>query len=810
MNELIGSFAGKRLAAFGALIAAIALLAAGGALSTAQAHNPAGASPTSEPAATGRAGSGLDFIRGGQSVNDLTITLAVGTEAEVCLMDDLAAQQFRADSDNGPHAPNADPPTEDAAGDTPGDPADIDDWDWGLAPDSLEDADEDPDEAGPVGVLTTVPSATGSGALSRNPTTGWNWVISKKANTAGTPTLTNPVRRFPNQGDAGEACVFWTSNAPGTQVIQLFRDTQLAASGAGVYNHGSRGGDNSYTAGLPDPLNDDETVEQRHLRADHEDSQVATDWAINAPESQLEITWVDSDPLIRLARLGLPTAPLGAPVGDAPIPQRMVLNGSGATQSFVPAGATPATIRIRVEAIQSAVAAQALTGASVSFAVTGNCGSVNVPNAIISAGPPVVKDDIGPGQTGTIAEWGTSSVTATFSNTGSGAAACKRPSSNTTLTVTSGSATATVAVNWDWDGYGEFTVDDVDDTTKKVTFHTAIPRTYVLGQPTGWTCDDASKARVVNFDLDGRASVAGFARRNTVGTDGPTFAAVMSTTQGATTPKRTLGATDSECQVSWTVRSPARADDVYLDVSSLGVDTLSRLLSFAPAVEPVTTFDDLEDPLDPSASTSSSGRVRTRPWPTPSAIRARPPSTTGSPRRRAGCRSSPASAGRGRELAHDAAAGRDLRGLDSEQLARLRLFASVPVRGGGGGAAADSTANEARSDTRSDQTLQAVRRGAGGGGAAARPRRTPRRGARPTPRPCPTATFTGTVMIDGDDGPQRHGRDGHAGGRDHLRHRPWWAGPRATASTSIDAIPYAPADHPGRLPDAKSPSWWAT
>lgn len=598
MNELIGSFAGKRLAAFGALVAAIALLAAGGALSTAQAHNPAGASPTSEPASTGRAGSGLDFIRGGQSVNDLTITLAVGTEAEVCLMDDLAGQLFRADSANGSAPdPDGDPPMDGPNGDTKGDPDDVDDWDWGLKAAPIG-SDAETAEDGPTGVRTTVPSATASGALSRSPVTGWNWVISKKANTAGTPTLTNPTRTFPNQGDSGEACVFWTSNAPGTQVIQLYRDTQLAVSGAGVYDHGSRGGDNTYTAGLPDALNDDETPAQRHLRADHDDTQVATDWAIDAPESQLEITWVDSDPLIRLARLGLPTAPLGAAVGDAPIPQRMVLSGSGATQAFTPAG--DATIEIRVEAIQSAVAAQALTGASVSFAVTGNCGSVNVPGALVSAGPPRLVDDIGPGQTGTIAEWGTSSVTATFSNTGTGAAACKRPSSNTTLTVTSGAATATVAVNWDWDGYGEFTVDDVDDTTKKVTFHTAVPRAYVLGQPTGWQCDDASKARTVSFDLDGRASVAGFARRNTVnGESGtaPEFTAVTSTTPGATTPKRTLGAMDAECQVSWTVRSPARADDVYLDVSSLGVDTLSQLLSFAPAVEPVATFDDLEDPL---------------------------------------------------------------------------------------------------------------------------------------------------------------------------------------------------------------------
>ncbi len=601
MNELIGSFAGKRLAIFGALIAAIALLAVGGALSTggtAQAHDPAGATPTSNAEKTGRAGLGLDFIRGGASVNDFTITLAVGTEAEVCLMDDLTDQQFRDDSDNGPHAPDADPPTEDAAGDTPGAPEDIDDWDWGLRANPLGEGD--PVEVGPTGILTTVPTA--ASATARNPATGWNWVIAKKTGTTGTPTLTNPARTFPNRGDSGEACVFWTSNAPGTQVIQLFKDSQLAATGASVYSFGSRSRDDTYTADLPAETDELNTIEKRHDAADHDDNNVATDWSVADADSQLEVTWVDSDPVIRLARLGLPTAPLGAPVGDAPIPQRMVLSGSGATQSFTPAG--DATIQIRVEAIQSAVAAQALTGASVSFAVTGTCGSVNVPNAIISAGPPVVKDDIGPGQTGTIAEWGTSSVMATFSNTGEGAAACKRPNSSTTLTVTSGAATATVSVDWSWDGYGDFTVDDVDDTTKKVTFHTAVPRTYVLGQGTGWTCDDASKARIVSFDLDGRASVAGFARRNTVGgaESAPEFTAVTSTTTGATTPKRTLGAGDSECQVSWTVRSPARANDVYLDVSSIGVDTLSQLLSFAPDAPAVTTFDDLEAPLLPGNS----------------------------------------------------------------------------------------------------------------------------------------------------------------------------------------------------------------
>lgn len=600
MNELIGSFAGKRLAAFGALIAAIALLAAGGALSTAVAQD-ADAPMGAPPDATGRAGDGLDHVRGGEKQDILKITLAVNTRHEVCLVEDIdGTHQFRADSGNSdPAEPNADPPTELAAGDTPGDPEDIDNLEWSKRADPTG-LGGDPIDVGPVGVLSMAPSA--SNALSENPATGWNWMIAKKANTPGTPTISNPRLTFPNANDAGEACIFWTSSAPGTQVIRLYQDSNLAAVGANVVNIGAgRDSDFSYSAAT-------------------QTDRASDDWKLDDPSADLEVTWVDSDPLIRLARLGLPTAPLGAAV-TAPIAQRMVLTGGGATQAFQPAGATPATIQIRVEAIQSAVVTQSLSGASVAFAVTGNCGAVTVPGAVVSAGPPRVTDTIKPGQTGTVANWGTAPVTATFSNVAvvsepaapTDVPACTRPNSSTTLTVTSGAATATATVNWNWDGYGEYTLEDVDDTTKKVTFHTAIPRTYVLGQPTGWTCDTASQGRQVLFDMDGRASVTGFARRNTVNAgaaaaQGPTFTVVSPTSQGATTPKRTLGAQDRECQVSWTIKSPARSDDVYLEITTIGVDAFSQqdpsegVLSFAPEAPAVTTFDDLEVPLTPGNS----------------------------------------------------------------------------------------------------------------------------------------------------------------------------------------------------------------
>lgn len=629
MNELIGSFAGKRLAIFGVLIAAIALLVAGGTLSLgtteAQTESAAVKAAKDRARALGWDTKGLDHIQGGSSVDALRITLAINTRHTVCLMNNIGAQQYRGDSTNGSAADeDADPPMDGPDGDTEGDPDDVDDLDWDVllqagglpvvGPEDPNRGNSTDVEVGPKAILSSAPTAATGGSTAETSVTGWNWVIAKKAGTAGTPTISNPSRTFPNRGasdeggTAAEACVFWTSTAPGTQVIQLYRDTLLVASGQNALDLGRADSNDEFGGGDPPNTSNDNLAD-----GTADDADAATNrakWAeenadVNDPTMQLEVTWVDSDPLIRLARLGLPNAPQGAAVGDAPIPQRMVLTGAAAAQSFQPAGG--ATIRIRVEAIQSAVVSQALTGASVSFAVTGDCGAVTVPGAVVSAGPPRVTNVIKPGQTGTIDSWGTADVEATFSNvavTSDPAAptdvpACKRPNSSTTLTVTSGAATATVAVNWGWDGYGEYTTENVDDTTKKVTFHTAIPRTYVLGQATGWMCDDASKARSVSFDLDGRASVAGFARRNTVGTDGPTITSVTPASQGATTPKRTLGAQDSECQVSWTVRSPARADDVYLDISSLGVDAYSELLSFAPEAPAVATLDDLEDPLDP-------------------------------------------------------------------------------------------------------------------------------------------------------------------------------------------------------------------
>lgn len=566
MNELISSFAGKRLAAFGALVAAIALLAGGGAFSIGTAD-----AQTLLPT-TGR---GLDHMNNDGSVNSLSIVLTTGFRHTVCLVDDIAQQRFRPDTDT--------------AGE-PGDPADgavtdIDDLDWDITTaeaDGITIAAATPAASagavgdiatgttgqvrGPRGVLTAPPSGT-------PPTLGWNWVIMKKAGSEGSPTVTNPARRFQNnaddwnQGETAmpddvEACVYWTSTAPGTQIVRLYQGNDLRVAGSYVQEDPTRS---------------------------------SADLA--AADQQLEVTWVDADPTISVTR-----PPAAAPV-TAPIAQRMILNAGGT--AFVPAdgadtGDDPDTVNLTVSALQDAARSTAqLTGTSVTFAATGTCGQVVVPGAV---GTGVTGGVLRPGLTGTIAQWGSAALTdVVFSNTGAAPADCKRASSSTTLTITAGAASQAVTVNWEWDGYGEYTVEDVDDTTKKVTFHTAVPRSYLLtGAPTGWSCDAASMARSVTFDLDGRASVTGFARRNTVGTDGPDFVSVTSANAAAnTTPKRTLAAGDSECQVSWTVKSPSRAEDVYLDISSLGVDSYSEQLSFAPEAPAVMTLDDLERPLYP-------------------------------------------------------------------------------------------------------------------------------------------------------------------------------------------------------------------
>lgn len=602
MNELISSFAGKRLAAFGALVAAIALLAGGGALSigTTQAQTDAGGG-----------GRGLDHmtlqvVTEGQpaelrSLDNRQIVLTTGVRHTVCLVDDINNQQTQADSDTI------------AAGTRSATQNDADDLDWDDTTAEVNQIDVAMGAAGvdvptsgnvrgPRGVLTSVPS-------SNPPAIGWNWVITKKAGTEGTPTVTNPARRFQNASAhqfqdtlvgpaASEACVYWTSTAPGTQVVRLYMANTQQASAFRVRDNNS-------------------------------DHQLPT---ILPADQQLEVTWVDADPAIIVnTRVGAVASAI--PV-SAPIAKRMVFTGAGYTAAQVAAGPdgdasamddndtgrviaagvfepasgtrvgsdplqTPDTVTLRVNAFQDPEANDnQLTGANVSFAVTGTCGSVNVPGAV---GTGVTGGNIGPGQTGAIASW-SSFVDITISNTGAGAAACRVASSSTVLAITAGAVSNTITVNWEWDGYGEYTVDDVDDTTKKVTFHTAVPRTYSRsGRPIGWSCDADSQARTVTFDLDGRASVTGFARRNTVGTDGPTITSVTSTSTGATTPKRTLGVGDSECQVAWTVKSPARSADVYLDITTAGITpSFSQLLNFAPeAAEAATTFDTLDPPLYP-------------------------------------------------------------------------------------------------------------------------------------------------------------------------------------------------------------------
>lgn len=607
MNELISSFAGKRLAAFAALVLAIALLASGGALSigTAQAQTPMPGD-----------GEGLDHMdAAGNTVSGRTITRITGSQHAVCIVEDVAAQQkVGADSD----------------GVTAGYPTDADDLDWettGSDADGVTVAAGSVNAAGvadlaaegqvrgPRGVLTSRP--TGS-----PPAIGWNWVISKKTGTEGTPTVTNPQRRFPNMGGAdntatgdttmaSEACVYWTSTAPGTQVVEVYEGNDLRITALNVVNLAFA----DSTLAMINPT---------------------------GGVGELVVNWVDADPAIVVNRTDAQGDAIASAVVTAPINQRMVFTGAGYTAAQVAAGpdglltpdpdrdgdeladndtgriipagafepangnnvgsnpinADPATLVFAVNAFQDPEASDdQLTGANVTFAVTGTCGQVAVPNAV---GAGITGGNISPGQTGAIARWA-DAVNVTFSNTGTGAAVCRRASSSTTLTITAGAVTQDVTVNWEWDGYGEFSVDDVNDTTKRVTFHTAVPRAYSRSaRPLGWTCDADSQARSVTFDLDGRASVTGFARRNTVGTDGPTFTSVTPTSTGAATPKRTLGATDTECQVSWTVRSPSRAADVYLDITSAGITpAFSQLLSFAPEAPAVMTLDNLDPPLQP-------------------------------------------------------------------------------------------------------------------------------------------------------------------------------------------------------------------
>ena len=602
MNELIGSFAGKRLAAFGALIAAIALLATGGVLSrTADAQTIPADQPAwiAEAERAPRAGAGLDHIVNNARVDARKITLATNTRHHVCLVENLHAQAFRGDS-----GPSSMPPEADSV--NPGDnhqvdsdqdgmteaASDIDDWDWGLAAAPIGGDPAILTEVGPTGILTAAPAAA-QGSTGEASVTGWNWVVAKKANTAGTPTLTNPTRTFPNKGheeNGAEACVHWTSTAPGTQVVRLYFNTDVVAVARGVVNAARRDSDTQYARPLAGDDGDIETTADNR----HDD-----DWDFSDFQyTDLEVTWIDSDPLIQVTRTIGNFAPTAV---TAPIAQRMdFVGGAPAAASFTSEGG--GEIAVSVAAVQSQLMRQALVGASVSFAVTGTCGIVTVPGAIVSTSPVLVRDDIRPGQTGTIANWGTDPVTATFKNAGTGASdsypQCRLSSSSTTLTITSGSATNTVTVNWNWDGYGVFTLDEVDDTTKRVNFHSATPKSYnALGQSVGWECDAVNQARVLNYNVDGRATVVGGAR---VGESSPTV--VTATSQGRATPQRTLGAGDSECQVSWTIKSPSRAADVYVDITTLGVDAYSEVLSFAPEAPAVTTFDDLEAPLVPGNS----------------------------------------------------------------------------------------------------------------------------------------------------------------------------------------------------------------
>ena len=363
----------------------------------------------------------------------------------------------------------------------------------------------------------------GGAASSASGASGPTWVI---AATQGAPTVEGAAVTHPNEATATtlarETCVYWTSSAPGTQTVLLQDGGRVLAD------------DTRYTA--------------------------TDSGSIPAPVA-LRVRWVN------VTAIGVTRA--GRAV-TAPIARRLDFFGTDARGDHY---RTNATVRVDVSVTPGGLDTANVAGVPVTFAVTGACGAVTVPGAV---GVGVERGVIGAGETGSV-QWGGATTAITVANP-----YCGSPAASTTVAITAGEASASVRVDWAWEGYAAISVTDVGDegTEKRVTFHTAAP-VYRGERVTGYVCDSQLQARSVAFAVSGGSTFVEGGRRQTRTTLSPiTGARIAADTDGpAAQSPGAFGLADSECRQSWTVRSPARSDDVTLTVTSAGF-TATRTLDF--------------------------------------------------------------------------------------------------------------------------------------------------------------------------------------------------------------------------------------
>lgn len=386
----------------------------------------------------------------------------------------------------------------------------------------------------------------GGAASSSAGASGPTWVI---AATQGAPTVEGAAVTHPNEATATtlarETCVYWTSSAPGTQTVLLQDGGRVLAD------------DTRYTA--------------------------TDSGSIPAPVA-LRVRWVN------VRAIGVTRA--GRAV-TAPIARRLDFYGTDARGDHY---RTSDTVRVDVSVTPGGLDTTNVAGAPVTFAVTGACGAVTVPGAI---GVGVERGVIDAGETGSV-QWGGAATAITFANP-----FCASPQASTTVAITAGEASASVRVNWAWEGYAAVSVTDVGDegTEKRVTFHTAAP-VYRGERVTGYVCDSQMQARSVAFAVSGGSTFVEGGRRQTRTTlSSITGARIAADADGpASQAPGAFGLTDSECRQSWTVRSPARSDDVSLTVTSAGF-TATRTLDFTEREARMGTLGQLDIDIVAGGST---------------------------------------------------------------------------------------------------------------------------------------------------------------------------------------------------------------
>lgn len=367
---------------------------------------------------------------------------------------------------------------------------------------------------------------------------GLTWVIAAEE---GSPTVEGSALTHPNGATrttfGRESCVYWTSSAEGVQTVLLNNGVRAVADD-GLYTEA--------VTGLAAPM-------------------------------PLRVRWVAA-PTISLVSDGAALT--------APIERALSFYGTDARgDHFRAADTASVTVGVTAGALETAN----LSGLPVSFAVTGGCGAATVPGAVgVGLGDGLVN----PGETGSV-QWGAAPVTVTIAN-----AFCDSANTTTTVTITAGASSESFSVNWAWDGYADVSVTDVgtEGTEKLVTFHTAAP-VYRGDVVRGWVCDSELQSRAVSFLVSGGSAFVAGGRQQSR----PTLASVTGARIAANDlpPALAVGrfaASDSECRLSWTVRSTARSDNVNLRVTSAGF-TYAYTLDFTELEPEARTFARLDQPL---------------------------------------------------------------------------------------------------------------------------------------------------------------------------------------------------------------------